>query len=419
MVHDPFIFSMGGSDDLRKDADTLDKMKAGIVTMYQAKTGMSPQDLAGMMTEETWMTADEALENGFIDAIRTDDESILAKHANFDLSKFRNSANFALRLQKRSDPDKELSGGKGGNTSASVKLSDLEEATGHKPTNAATPDHLTTLPKEKPKMTPEETAAQANEVKRLAKEQAKQLVAAQNKFHGELDAAVELVKTRDKRDFTPAAKKVKEMEEGTMDDFYRLVATSNDFKPVDIVGAGEEHVEVVTEFRGRNVIKGSPGEQFVNSDSYKHARDAVMRGGKQMNARARTKVFNDAFRAAGLIGAPIEQDSSEGPIVTGFRNAVSDSGLVSQQDVPGVFQLGVRQLKVKDVLMGGVTNRNQIRYIKETAFANGATTVAEGAAKPYGTVTVTQTTAPVQKIAALIKVTDELWSDFPRRCLAH
>ena len=180
-----------------------------------------------------------------------------------------------------------------------------------------------------------------------------------------------------------------------------------------MVGAGVENIEVVTEFRGRNVTKGSPGEQFVNSESYKHVRDKFMRGSKETAASARTSMFTDALRAAGIAGAPVEQNSHDGIVVTGFRNAVTDSGLVSQQDVPGVYNLGVRQLKVKDVWMGGVTNQIAVRYIRETAFVNAAAVVPEGTAKPYGTVQVSQQTAPVQKIAALIKVTDELWADFP------
>ena len=413
MIHKPTGVTVGDSDDHRKNAEIMDKMQEGIAATYAKRTGKPLAEVSAMMDDETWMTADEALENGFIDSIRDDTDT---NYVNFDLSKFRNSANFALRLQKQSDPAKELAGGKGGNTSASVTLSDLEEAHEAKAKNAgasAPPVHPHTLPKDKSTpMTDEEKAAQAKEIERLAREQAKELLKAQNKLHGEIDAAVELIKKRDKKDFSNAAGKLKQ-NGGSLDEFYRLVATSDEFKPVDVVGAGAEQIEVVDEFRGRNVTKGSPGEQFVNSAIYKAARDSFKNGSRNTTASVRTSMFTDALRAGGMVGSPIEQNSNDGPVITGFRNAVTESGLIQTQEIPGVYQLGVRPLKVKDVLIGGVTNANQIRYIKETAFTNAATTVAEGAQKPYGTVSVSQVTAAVQKIAALIKVTDELWADFP------
>lgn len=411
MIHKPTVVTIGDSDDHRANADTMDKMQNVIAETYAKKTGKLVSDISAMMDDETWMTADEALENGFIDSIREENDDSYANYVNFNLSKFKNSANFALRLQKQNDPAKELAGGKGGDTSASVKLSDLEEAAGYKPKNAVTPDQPTTLPKEKPTMTAEEIEQKRirEENARLIAEGVRKGIEAQNKLHGEIDAAVAQIIKRDKKDFSNAAGKIKQ-NGGTLDDFYKVVATSDDFKPVDVVGSGEEHVVIVDEFRGRNVSKGSPGEQFVNSEAY---RDARLRGGRSKNASTETTNFSNALAAGGLTLQPTTQKSGDGTMVTGFRNAVTDSGLISQQDIPGVYQLGVRQLKVKDVLLGGVTNSIAIRYIKETAFTNAATTVAEGAAKPYGTVTVQQLTAPVQKIAALIKVTDELWADFP------
>lgn len=88
MIHNPSGFGGGDSKDLRKMADVMDKMKANIITAYAGKTGLSREKLAEMMDDETWMTAEEALENKFVDCIGKKSD---AKNT-FDLSQFRNSA---------------------------------------------------------------------------------------------------------------------------------------------------------------------------------------------------------------------------------------------------------------------------------------------------------------------------------------
>jgi len=69
MIHNPWNVVMGESSDLRKSADVLDKIKESIIDIYEAKTGQPRDVLAEMMDEETWMTADEAVEWGFADAV--------------------------------------------------------------------------------------------------------------------------------------------------------------------------------------------------------------------------------------------------------------------------------------------------------------------------------------------------------------
>ncbi|PKL25029.1 MAG: hypothetical protein CVV47_07025 [Spirochaetae bacterium HGW-Spirochaetae-3] len=65
MVHLPSVSTSGGSDDLRKDADTLDKIKEEIVNIYVNRTGMAQDTITKLMEAETWFTADEAVKNGF------------------------------------------------------------------------------------------------------------------------------------------------------------------------------------------------------------------------------------------------------------------------------------------------------------------------------------------------------------------
>ena len=68
MIHNPWTMSMGGAEQLRKDADLLDKMEENIRGAY-ARSNLSADEIDAAMEEETYYTAAEALELGFIDAI--------------------------------------------------------------------------------------------------------------------------------------------------------------------------------------------------------------------------------------------------------------------------------------------------------------------------------------------------------------
>jgi ATP-dependent Clp protease protease subunit len=73
MIHNAQGAAFGDKTELRDTADLMEKVELTIVDDYTAKTGMSAEDIVAMMEAETWMTAAEALENGFIDRIAGDD----------------------------------------------------------------------------------------------------------------------------------------------------------------------------------------------------------------------------------------------------------------------------------------------------------------------------------------------------------
>lgn len=67
MVHNPWTVTMGNAEELRKDADTLDKMRDSILSFYQSKAyGKTADDLKALMDAETWLNAEEAREAGFL-----------------------------------------------------------------------------------------------------------------------------------------------------------------------------------------------------------------------------------------------------------------------------------------------------------------------------------------------------------------
>lgn len=72
MIHPPAAMAMGNATDLRKTADVLDKIQDALGGIYEAKTGKSAEEIKGLINDETWMTADEAVASGFADEVMPD-----------------------------------------------------------------------------------------------------------------------------------------------------------------------------------------------------------------------------------------------------------------------------------------------------------------------------------------------------------
>jgi ATP-dependent Clp endopeptidase proteolytic subunit ClpP len=86
MIHNAWGGTSGEAKDMRKTAETLDKITSELTDIYVKKTGLSYDTLADMMDEESWLNADEAFALGFIDTI-SDSIKVAAK---YDVSKFKN-----------------------------------------------------------------------------------------------------------------------------------------------------------------------------------------------------------------------------------------------------------------------------------------------------------------------------------------
>lgn len=71
MIHNPFTAAVGDASEFRKLADTLDSVRESITAAYEMKTGLSRERILAIMEDETWLTAEEALELGFIDEIES------------------------------------------------------------------------------------------------------------------------------------------------------------------------------------------------------------------------------------------------------------------------------------------------------------------------------------------------------------
>lgn len=59
----------GDYHDMQKNAEILKTMNSALSEAYARKTGRSKDEILKMMDKETWITAEKALELGFIDKI--------------------------------------------------------------------------------------------------------------------------------------------------------------------------------------------------------------------------------------------------------------------------------------------------------------------------------------------------------------
>ena len=75
MIHKASNGIQGNADGMSHNANVLDGIDKSIAAAYVAKTGMKESDLIQMMSNETWLTAKDAVDKGFADEIMFNDES--------------------------------------------------------------------------------------------------------------------------------------------------------------------------------------------------------------------------------------------------------------------------------------------------------------------------------------------------------
>lgn len=75
LIHNAWAYASGDFNELRKQADDLEKITKPSLEIYKAVSNLSEKEIQRMMDKEEWITADEALSYGFATSINEDTEA--------------------------------------------------------------------------------------------------------------------------------------------------------------------------------------------------------------------------------------------------------------------------------------------------------------------------------------------------------
>lgn len=115
MLHNMWMVVRGDAAELRKAADDLDKMNEAGRAAYLQKAGdkLTPEMIAQMENDETWLTAQECMEYGLADRFAEQDADLsnaaeVLKKANLDLEqRIRVQKSLAAQLRALTNPPQE------------------------------------------------------------------------------------------------------------------------------------------------------------------------------------------------------------------------------------------------------------------------------------------------------------------------
>lgn len=65
MIHKPWSFISGDADDMREEADELDRVQNMLEEIYEKATGMDRAAINEMVNQTTWLSGEDAFENKF------------------------------------------------------------------------------------------------------------------------------------------------------------------------------------------------------------------------------------------------------------------------------------------------------------------------------------------------------------------
>ena len=75
MIHDPAVLALGNERDLMESIQLLRACKESILNVYARRCRKTREEVAALMTATTWMDANQALADGFVDAIAANSTS--------------------------------------------------------------------------------------------------------------------------------------------------------------------------------------------------------------------------------------------------------------------------------------------------------------------------------------------------------
>ena len=95
LIHNPWQWIVEGDDsDFRKAAKELEKEKIKLSKLYSVKTSIPENEILALMTEERWMSAEEAFQKGFVNNFKTENKMTEKQFDEKANSFFERIANF-------------------------------------------------------------------------------------------------------------------------------------------------------------------------------------------------------------------------------------------------------------------------------------------------------------------------------------
>ena len=109
MIHLPMGLTAGNKLDHAKSMRALQSVEDGMINAYAKKTGLTRDEIAQMLADETWFNADQAVAKGFADEVRgvikttamiKGTHKAIFNGVEFDLSRFRNVPAFTATTEE-------------------------------------------------------------------------------------------------------------------------------------------------------------------------------------------------------------------------------------------------------------------------------------------------------------------------------
>lgn len=105
MMHNPWTFAAGDSEEFRKVADVMDQLVEGIIASFKHRPlTVDDAELRRMINAETWLTAAEAKELGLVDVVLSGDAAVSNMGNVRIFNRYRNIPD-AVKAQLDADPD--------------------------------------------------------------------------------------------------------------------------------------------------------------------------------------------------------------------------------------------------------------------------------------------------------------------------
>jgi len=99
--------------------------------------------------------------------------------------------------------------------------------------------------------------------------------------------------------------------------------------------------------------------------------------------------------------------------ITSAAVGSSTPGILVPQRIPGIVRPGVQRIRVRDLMPRFTTDNNAVEFVKENAFTNTASPVAETVSKPESSLTFTIDSVTVKTLAHWVPLAKQVMADLP------